>query len=93
MDAPQMNLISRTGNQARAAKELIEMTKEIDTLYNGPANYSAEITDQTISEVSSFAQAGLTKSDLDATIYILKQVNIALETINFPALVLLANLG
>lgn len=93
MDAPLQNLISHTGNQARLAKSLIELTKEIDTLYNGPANYSAEITDQSIAEVSSFAAAGLTKADLDAVIYILKQVNVALETINFPALVMLANLG
>jgi uncharacterized membrane protein len=92
MNAPQQNLISRTGGQMRAAKNLIELTKEIDTLYSGTANYAAEITDATIAEVASFAAAGVTKANLDAAIYILKQINVALETIDFPAVVMLANL-
>jgi hypothetical protein len=92
MNGPQQNLISRVAQQARKAKDLMSLTEEIDTLYEGTPNYKAQCRQVDIDTVPSFAAAGLTEAQLDAAVYILKMVNVQLKTIDFPALVMLANL-
>ena len=76
MEAPQQNFISRVANQARLLRDSQALSNECDVLYNGTADYDTLITQEQINSVASFANAGLTKTDLDAVVYILKMVNV-----------------
>ena len=92
MNAPQQDFISRFGQQARKARDLFALSEEIDTLYKGTPNWEALITQEEVDSVPSFAAAGLTVAQLGAVCYILKMINLQMSTIDFPALVMLANL-
>ena len=93
MFAPQQDLISTAANATAVIDNLLNKIDQIDTLYNGTADYDTLITDLEIATVSSFANAGLTKADLDATIYALKMIAVQARTLNYPAWVMLASIG
>ena len=91
MNTPQMNFVSRTGNQARIVKEAFALSQELALLYNGTPNWGTLITQAEIDSVPSFAAAGLTKAQLDGVIYSLQQIN-AQITSYLTEFVMLANL-
>lgn len=93
MDAPQQNLISQASQQAKALLGLYELSRELDTLYEGAPNWQSLITQDAINSVPSFVAAGLTVADVSATIFILKTINAQIDTINLPAFIKLAHLG
>lgn len=92
MNAPQQDLISRTGglcNQLLTMKGIID---QIDVLYSGSPNWDELITQSEIDEIPSFLQAGLTVANVADAIYILKLVRDNVNS-NLVAMVMLANLG
>ncbi len=92
MDAPQMNMISRTGQVCKALTELMDDIERIDILYSGVPNGAALITDETIDTVPSFVAAGLTAQIVADAIYQIKLVRQQVMTGNLPAMVLMAEL-
>ena len=93
MEQSTQNAITRIGNAVRSINDLFGEIDSLDTLINGTANWAAEITDVNIATVPSFAQTGMTAPQVLAALYVLKtQKALALST-DFPAWIMLANLG
>jgi hypothetical protein len=88
MNAPQSNLISRTGVECRELLARDGTYIQLDILNTA---YALLITKEEIDSVPSFAAAGLTLAQYQAAVYILKQCHIALNS-DLPAIVALANL-
>ena len=93
MQAPQQNLISKTGNVCKALVELMDDIERIDILYSGAPNWDALITDEAIATVPSFVAAGLTAQTVADAIYQIKLVRQQITTGNLPAMVLMGELG
>lgn len=93
MNAPQQNLISRTGQVCKALFDLMDDIERIDILYSGAPNWDDLITDEAIGTVPSFVAAGLTAAIVADAIYQVKLVRQQVITGNLPAMVLLAELG
>lgn len=93
MNAPQQNLISRTGQVCKTLVELMDDIERIDILYSGAPNWDDLITDEAIGTVPSFVAAGLTAAIVADAIYQVKLVRQQVITGNLPAMVLLAELG
>jgi hypothetical protein len=91
MNAALSNFVSRTKNQARILKDAMALSQELVTLYNGTPDYGAQITQAEIDSVPSFAEAGLTKGQLDGVVYSLGVIN-AQITSYLTEFVMLANL-
>lgn len=92
MNAPQQNLISKTGNVCRALLAVMADIEQIDILYSGAPGWDNLITDQEIATVPSFAAAGLTAAQVADAIYQIKLIRQQVTTGNLPAMVLLAQL-
>lgn len=92
MNAPQQNLVSKTGQLCSRLLEMKGTIDQIDVLYSGSPNWDSLITDGEIAEVPSFVEAGLTAANVADAVYILKLIRDNVNS-NLPAIVMLANLG
>lgn len=92
MNAPQQDLISRTGRVCKQLLDLKGTIDQIDVLYSGSPDWDSLITQPEIDEVASFLQANLTVANVADTIYILKLIRDNVNS-NLPAMVMLANVG
>jgi hypothetical protein len=93
MNPAQQDLISKTSKIARTFLDLQGQIQEIDTLYNGAPNYAALITDETIVEVPSIAQSGVTAAQIATGVYVIKTMRETLMNTDLPAIVVVANIG
>lgn len=92
MNAPQQDLISKTGQVCKQLLTLKGTIDQIDVLYSGSPNWDDLITQPEIDEVTSFEQANLTVANVADAIYICKLIRDNINS-NLPAMVMLANLG
>ena len=93
MNAPQSNLISKTGNVCKALLDLMGSIERMDILYSGTPNWDELITgggDCFRAVVA--AAAGLTTAILADAIYQIKLVRQHVITGNLTALTLMAEL-
>ena len=93
MEAPQQNLISKTGTVCKQLVELMDDIEHIDILYSGSPNWDDLITDEAIATVPSFVAAGLTAQTVADAIYQIKLVRQQITTGNLPAMVLMGELA
>ena len=88
MNATLSNLISEASQKSRQFLAEYGALMVLDVQY---ANHSAEITQEEIDSVPSFAAAGLTPEDVAAAIYILKMIKVQMDS-NIDAIVKVAKL-
>lgn len=92
MNAPQQDLISKTGRVCKQLLDLKGTIDQIDVLYSGSPDWDSLITQPEIDEVASFLQSNLTVGNVADAIYICKLVRDNVSS-NLPAMVMLANLS
>ena len=92
MNAPQQNLVSKTGQLCKQLLEMKGVIDQIDVLYSGTPNWDDLITQGEIDEVPSFLETGLTAINVADAVYILKLVRDNVNS-NLVAMTMLANLG
>ena len=91
MNSSIQNVISKTSQLCKTMLDLEGQIEQIDTLVNGTPQYVAQITDENIATVPSFAQAGITAAEVLAAIYCIKTARAAFMA-NLPAVTIVANL-
>lgn len=92
MNAPQQNMISKTGSVCKALLELMNQIERIDILYSGAPNWDDLITNEAIATVPSFVAAGLTATIVADAVYQIKLIRQQVLGGNLPAMVLMAEL-
>ena len=92
MNAPQQNLVSRTGQVCRALLDLMDDIERIDVLYSGVANWDSLITDEELASVPSFAAAGVTATTVADAVYQIKLIRQQVMTGNLPAMMQMGEL-
>ena len=90
MEAPQQDLIVKTGQVCAALLDLQAAIEQIDILYSGSPNWDDLITNQTINEVPAFEAIGLTAANVADAIYQIKLIRQQVMTGNIVAMVLLS---
>ena len=88
MSSNLQNLISRVARDAREALSHDGDYIQHDIL---ATMWDAELTQENIDSVPSFAAAGLTVAQVEAVVYILKQIHVGMNT-DLPSMVVMGNL-
>ncbi len=91
METAEKDFISRMSRDAKKLLELYGPLAQQNVLWAGSPNYQADITQEELDQVESFAGAHLTVQNVADAAYAMEQVR-GILTNALPALTVLANL-
>ena len=92
MDSVLVTTVDETAYLIKQMYDLCGRIEMLDTLYEGSPAYKTRITQDGLDSVPSYAQAGLTKAQLDAVVYILKTARAAIINTDIAAVAVMTKL-